>query len=294
MTVDSHCDITEGSVATSRLDRCMWSTLRWQVLLRSVGTVPPFFDTAFFESPSNYDTVRSVMKADPSALTRPRAGAPPRPTHRRCHIGGHGGSACRNRIFESDHGCRRRTGRHHQDGVVPPLVQQGRTRPRGGVPVAPTALQAPEGDIAADVRAMIDAARDVFTAPVVRAALPGLMADMTADAELNARVMTRFTELFTMVRMRLREAVGRGEAHPGVDPDRLIELIGERRCCGCCCAQATRWMTRGWIRPRPSSCTGCSRDDPSSDLRDGPRSSPAPAAALAGRSRWRSRRKARR
>jgi Tetracyclin repressor-like, C-terminal domain len=61
---------------------------------------------------------------------------------------------------------------------------------------------------------------------VVPASLPGLVADMTADAELNARVMARFIDLFTAVRMRLQEAVDRGEAHPGVDPDRLIELIG--------------------------------------------------------------------
>jgi hypothetical protein len=73
---------------------------------------------------------------------------------------------------------------------------------------------------------MIEATRDVFTTPVVRAALPGLVADMTADADLNARVMSRFIGLFTAVRMRLQEAVDRGEAHPGVDPDRLIELIG--------------------------------------------------------------------
>ncbi|OOK82233.1 transcriptional regulator, TetR family protein [Mycobacterium kansasii] len=73
---------------------------------------------------------------------------------------------------------------------------------------------------------MLAATRDVFTTPVVRAALPGLVADMTADAELNARVMSRFTDLFVAVRARLREAVDRGEAHPDVDPDRLIELIG--------------------------------------------------------------------
>ncbi len=93
-------------------------------------------------------------------------------------------------------------------------------------PVAPTALVAPAGDFAADIRMMIEATRDVFTTPVVRAALPGLVADMTADAELNARVMSRFADLFTAVRVRLREAVDRGEAHPDVDPDRLIELIG--------------------------------------------------------------------
>ncbi|CNW07858.1 TetR family transcriptional regulator [Mycobacterium tuberculosis] len=93
-------------------------------------------------------------------------------------------------------------------------------------PAAPTALQAAAGDIAADIRMMIAATRDVFTTPVVRAALPGLVADMTADAELNARVLARFADLSAAVRMRLREAVDRGEAHPDVDPDRLIELIG--------------------------------------------------------------------
>jgi AcrR family transcriptional regulator len=93
-------------------------------------------------------------------------------------------------------------------------------------PVAPSALVGPVGDIAADVRAMIAAARDVFTTPVVRAALPGLVADMSADSELNARVMSRFADLFTAVRVRLREGVDRGEVHRDVDPDRLIELIG--------------------------------------------------------------------
>ena len=73
---------------------------------------------------------------------------------------------------------------------------------------------------------MIAAARDVFTSPVVRAALPGLVADMSADAELNARVMGRFTDLFGVVRQRLDRAVARGEVHADVDPDRLIELIG--------------------------------------------------------------------
>ncbi|MDT5138521.1 MAG: hypothetical protein QOD58_2783 [Mycobacterium sp.] len=93
-------------------------------------------------------------------------------------------------------------------------------------PAAPTALLSPAGDFAADIAMMIEAARDVFTTPVVRAALPGLVADMTADAELNARVMSRFADLFALVRIRLGEAIERGEAHPDIDPDRLIELIG--------------------------------------------------------------------
>ncbi|MDC8981855.1 TetR/AcrR family transcriptional regulator [Mycobacterium marinum] len=93
-------------------------------------------------------------------------------------------------------------------------------------PVTPSALSAPAGDFAGDIRMMVAATRDVFTTPVVRAALPGLVADMTADADLNARVLSRFTELFATVRIRLQEAVDRGEAHPDVDPNRMIELIG--------------------------------------------------------------------
>ena len=93
-------------------------------------------------------------------------------------------------------------------------------------PAAPTALTGPSGDIAADVHAMLAAARDVFTSPVVRAALPGLIADMAADIDLNARVMGRFTALFDIVRLRIVEAVRSGEVHPDVDPDRLVELIG--------------------------------------------------------------------
>ena len=93
-------------------------------------------------------------------------------------------------------------------------------------PASPTALETPEGSIAADIHAMIAAARDVFTSPVVRAALPGLIADMAADADLNARVMSRFTGLFDAVRARLGDAVERGEVHSDVDPDRLVEVIG--------------------------------------------------------------------
>ncbi|GAS96220.1 TetR family transcriptional regulator [Mycolicibacterium canariasense] len=93
-------------------------------------------------------------------------------------------------------------------------------------PTAPTALSMPEGDIATDIRAMIAAAGAVFTSPVVRAALPGVIADMAADPELSQRVMSRFTGLFDIVRDRLVHAVDRGEVHPDIDPDRLIEVIG--------------------------------------------------------------------
>lgn len=93
-------------------------------------------------------------------------------------------------------------------------------------PATPTAIQAPPGDIAADLRAMLEAAREVFTSAVVRAALPGLIADMSADAALGSRVSARFTDLFGAVRARLSAAIDRGEVRAGVDPDRLVDLIG--------------------------------------------------------------------
>lgn len=93
-------------------------------------------------------------------------------------------------------------------------------------PAAPSAIDTPPGSFAADIRAMLAATRDVFTSPVVRAALPGLIADMVADAELNVRVMERFAGVFVAVRSRVAEAVQRGEVRADVDPDRLVEVIG--------------------------------------------------------------------
>jgi len=93
-------------------------------------------------------------------------------------------------------------------------------------PATPTALVAPSGSFADDVRAMVEATRDVFTTPVVRAALPGLVADMAAEPALNAHVMQRFAGPFAAVRDRLRRAVDEGDARPEVDPDRLVETIG--------------------------------------------------------------------
>lgn len=94
------------------------------------------------------------------------------------------------------------------------------------IPATPSALIAPAGDIGADVRAMLAAAGDVFSSPVTRAALPGLVADMAADPGLQDKVMARLAGLFGAVGDRIAEAVRRGEVRRDVDPDRLIEVIG--------------------------------------------------------------------
>ncbi|MFZ0832882.1 MAG: TetR/AcrR family transcriptional regulator [Mycobacterium sp.] len=93
-------------------------------------------------------------------------------------------------------------------------------------PATPTALVTPSSSFADDVRAMVVATRDVFTTPVVRAALPGLVADMAGDPELNARVMQRIADLFAAVHDRVRRAIAEGDARPEADPDRLVEVIG--------------------------------------------------------------------
>ncbi|MGB8502145.1 TetR/AcrR family transcriptional regulator [Mycobacterium sp.] len=93
-------------------------------------------------------------------------------------------------------------------------------------PATPTALAAASNSFADDVRAMVEATRDVFTTPVARAALPGLVVDMAGDPELNALVMQRFAGLFAAVRDRVSRAVDEGDARSETDPDRLVEVIG--------------------------------------------------------------------
>jgi AcrR family transcriptional regulator len=87
-------------------------------------------------------------------------------------------------------------------------------------------LSIPGAGIAAVMRACVEATRDVFGTPLVRAALPGLVADVAADPELSARVNSRFADSIAAVRRRLQEAVARGEVQEYADTDRLIEIIG--------------------------------------------------------------------
>jgi AcrR family transcriptional regulator len=94
-------------------------------------------------------------------------------------------------------------------------------------PATPAAaLMGAPGSLADDIRAMIAAGRDVFNTPVVRAALPGLVAEVAADPELNARVMERFGALFAAIHDRVSRAVENGDAGPHANADRLIEVIG--------------------------------------------------------------------
>ena len=89
-----------------------------------------------------------------------------------------------------------------------------------------TALPESTDDVAADIRAMVVVARDLFASPVAHAALPGLLAEMSADPPLATRVHGRFAEAFGAVGRRLQRAVDTGDVRADVDTDRLVEVLG--------------------------------------------------------------------
>ncbi|HEX2214428.1 MAG TPA: TetR/AcrR family transcriptional regulator, partial [Mycobacterium sp.] len=93
-------------------------------------------------------------------------------------------------------------------------------------PATPSAIETPPGDFGADLRAMLEVTREIFTSPVVRAALPGLIADMTADADLAGRVAARFGGVIVAMQERLNDAIERGEVRRGVASERLVDFIG--------------------------------------------------------------------
>src|SRR5271155_5934449 len=175
-TVDNHCDITTGSVVTSRLERCSRST--WSST-GSFGTrVPPFSETCRV----NYDTVGSVMKADPSTVDKASGAGRPRDPRIDAAIL----TATADLLVEigysnltlaavAERAGTTKTALYRRWSSKAELVHEA------AFPAAPTAIEPPPGDIAADIHAMLAAARDVFTSPLVRGALPGLISDIAVD-----------------------------------------------------------------------------------------------------------------
>jgi AcrR family transcriptional regulator len=83
------------------------------------------------------------------------------------------------------------------------------------------------GSLAGDIRAMVRGAAETFSAPVARAALPGLLAAIGADPDLHAALLARFQDgVWGAMQTRLEEAIISGEARADVDPAALIETIG--------------------------------------------------------------------
>ena len=82
------------------------------------------------------------------------------------------------------------------------------------------------GSLAGDVRAMVRGTIAVLSTPAARAALPGLLGEMTADATLHSALLERFADaLGPELHARLDAATARGELRAGVTATDLTEVI---------------------------------------------------------------------
>ena len=92
-------------------------------------------------------------------------------------------------------------------------------------PAAPNVIPPAAGDLVAEVRGLVETTRELFDSAVVRAALPGLMAEAAIDPALSARVVARFDGLIAQVQERLNRTARRDHPDSTVAGDRVIELI---------------------------------------------------------------------
>jgi AcrR family transcriptional regulator len=77
-----------------------------------------------------------------------------------------------------------------------------------------------------DVRELVRTTAELLTTPLARLAVPGLMAEASADPTLHARLLERFSaEGWGGVDDYLRSATEAGTVRPGVDVVVVIELV---------------------------------------------------------------------
>jgi AcrR family transcriptional regulator len=82
------------------------------------------------------------------------------------------------------------------------------------------------GTFAEDLREMIRRTARVFSAPVARAALPGLVAELAADPTIHAAMLERFADgLWGALEERLAEAVVAGEVRADLTSTTLVEAL---------------------------------------------------------------------
>ena len=82
------------------------------------------------------------------------------------------------------------------------------------------------GDLRSDIRALVTIGVEFLGRPAARAALPGLMAEMTRDPALQVEVLGRFSVgSWGWLRQRLEAAVWSGEVRADVDPSTVLEII---------------------------------------------------------------------
>jgi len=82
------------------------------------------------------------------------------------------------------------------------------------------------GVLAEDLRELVRTTAELLTTPLARVAVPGLIAEASADPTLHARLLDRFSsEGWGGVDDYLRSAIEAGHVRPGVDAVVVIELV---------------------------------------------------------------------
>jgi AcrR family transcriptional regulator len=85
---------------------------------------------------------------------------------------------------------------------------------------------APGDDLRADIGALVAIGVEFLGRPAARAALPGLMAEMTGDPTLHADVLGRFaTGTWGWLQERIDDAIAAGDVRPDVQSATVLELI---------------------------------------------------------------------
>jgi AcrR family transcriptional regulator len=82
------------------------------------------------------------------------------------------------------------------------------------------------GSLARDVRAMFHRSAAFLTTPAARAALPGLVGEMSTDPTLHAALLERFSDILSRgLSECLEAAVARGEARADATAADLVEAV---------------------------------------------------------------------
>lgn len=83
------------------------------------------------------------------------------------------------------------------------------------------------GDLRSDIEGMVRATAALFSDPVVRAALPGLISDLHPHPDLHRELMGRlWVARLDELQTQLNQAVEEGLVRPGVSADHLLGVIG--------------------------------------------------------------------
>ncbi len=83
-----------------------------------------------------------------------------------------------------------------------------------------------DGDLRGDIAALVSVGVELLGRPAARAALPGLLAEMTSDPTLRSDVIGRFEgRTWGWLQQRIDDAIDAGHVRPDVSSATVLELI---------------------------------------------------------------------